>query len=320
MHRLSAAGPTVTVAVVSWNTRDLLDACLRSLEPSVSSGVAEIRVVDNGSTDGTVDLVRERHPWVTLLERPDNPGFGPAANVALQDAVTPYVAVANADLEVPPSAISALLGAAGRHPTAGVLAPRLRLPDGAPQHSVHPFPSLAQAAAVDLGLAALVPGARRALTLEGTWDPDTGRDVDWAHGAFLVLPLDVWRALGGFAEDLWMYAEDLDLCWRARRLGRPTRYVPDAEVVHHVSAATAQAFGDERFDRSQAAAYRWMASRLGRPRALAIAGAAWMGGLVRLGTLRVASRRDPAAYGWRRDRARASVARHRAGVRAVLRG
>lgn len=311
--------PAVTVAVVSWNTRDLLDACLGALRGDHEAGRAAVVVVDNGSTDGSPALVRDAHPWVRLLERPDNPGFGTAANAALAGAPSPFVAVANADTAVAPSALRALLDAAREHPRAGVLAPQLRTPDGPTQHSVHPFPSLAQVAAVDLGLARVAPGLRRRLALEGAWDPAAGRDVDWAHGAFLLLPTGVWRTVGGFDETLWMYAEDLDLCWRVHRAGHTTRYVPEAVVTHHVAAATAQAWGEERQARSQQAAYRWMRGHLGRPRTLAIGGLATAGGLGRTAVLGAATRLAPARYGWRRDRARGSAAGHRAGLREARR-
>jgi len=307
----------VAIAVVSWNTRDLLDACLRSLEPEHAAGRAEVWVVDNGSSDGSAGLVRDRHPWATLVEQPDNPGFGAAVNVVASQTSTPWIAAANADITLEAGALGVLLAAAERAPGAGILAPRLVTPDGALQHSVHPFPGLRTVAGSDLGLARLVPGLARRLTLEGRWAPSGEQDVDWAHGAFLLVRRSAWDAIGGFDPSMWLYAEDLDLCWRAARTGARTRYVPAATVVHHVSAATSQAFGEDRHARAQAAAYAWMGRRLGRRRATALAtlgaAAAW----ARAGALGVAARVRPAAYGWRRDRARAFAAQHRAGLRAL---
>jgi len=309
MLRLSA--PAVTVAVVSWNTRDLLDACLRALEPDHRAGTARVVVVDNGSHDGSPELVRTAHPWVVLVERPDNPGFGTAADVALEHADTPFVAVANADVAPDPGAMDTLLAAAAAHPRAGVLAPRLRTPDGATQHSVHPFPSLRQVAAVDLGLARVLPGEARRLALEGAWDPDRAREVDWAHGAFLLVRREAWDAVGGFDRTMWMYAEDLDLCWRIRRAGWTTRYVPQAQVHHHVAASTSQAWGEDRLARSQRAAYAWSTSRLGPARTRLLRGLAVGAGQVRTGALGAAARVRPARYGWRRDRARTQLHAHR---------
>lgn len=294
----------VTVAVVSWNTRELLDACLGALEADHRTGLADVVVVDNGSSDGSADLVRDAHPWVRILERPDNPGFGAAVNLALAGTTTPYVAAANADVAPHPGALEALLAVARTHPAAGVLAPRLRTPDGTTQHSVHPFPSLRQVVAVDLGLGRLVPGERRRLALEGAWDPAVPRDVDWAHGAFLLVRREAWDAVGGFDPAMWMYAEDLDLCWRVRRAGWSVRYVPDALVEHHVAASTTQAFGGDRLARSQRAADAWSARRLGPARTRALTALAVAAGHARATTLGVAARLRPVRYGWRRDRAR----------------
>ncbi len=305
----------VTVAVVSWNTRDLLDTCLRSLETEHLAGRADVVVVDNGSTDGSGDLVRSVHPWVRLVERPDNPGFGTAADVALQDARSPFVAVANADVAPHPGALGALLAAAKAHPRAGVLAPRLRTPDGTTQHSVHPFPSMRQVVAVDFGLGRLIPGARRRLVLEGAWDSGTGREVDWAHGAFLLVRREAWEAVDGFDRSMWMYAEDLDLCWRIRRAGWKTRYVPEAVVDHHVAAATSQAWGPGRLARSQDATYAWSVRRLGPGRARLLSGAAVAAGHVRVTALAVGARLRPVRFGWRRDRARALLETRRAAGR-----
>lgn len=309
------AGPPVTVAVVSWNTRELLGACLRALREDHDRGRAAVWVVDNGSTDGSADLVRRDHPWVTLLERPDNPGFGVAVNEVAARCAGEWIVAANADVAVSPGALQELLRAAERHPRCGILAPRLVTPDGATQHSLHPFPGLRTALAVDLGLARVVPGWSRRLTLEGRSDLDRERDVDWAHGAFLLVRRAAWDATGGFDPSMWLYAEDLDLCWRARRAGWSTRYVPAAVVTHHVSAATARAWGDGREARAQRAAYAWMHRHLGPRRTRAIAGLGTVGAATRVLLLRAAGRVAPGRYRWRRDRAQRQLLRHRAGLR-----
>ena len=268
---MAAVPPPVAVAVVSFNTRALLDACLRSLRADRDAGRAEVWVVDNGSTDGSAELVRDAYPWARLVVRGDNPGFGAAVNLVAARTQAAWVAPANADLAVAPGALAALLAAGAAHPRAGILAPRLQTPDGRWQHSVHPFPGLGSALVVNAALGSVLPAAGRRLALDGHVDPDAGRWVDWAHGALLLVRRAAWDAAGGFDDAQWLYAEDLDLCWRARRAGWRTRYVPEAVVVHHVSAATSAAFGDERDERAQRAAYAWAARRLGPRRARALA-------------------------------------------------
>jgi GT2 family glycosyltransferase len=171
--------------------------------------------------------------------------------------------VANADIRLRPAALRELLGAAGRDPQAGALAPRLILPDGSTQHSVFPFPSLRVALAVSLGLAQALRGLGDRLLLAGAWDESRERRVPWAVAAFLLVRRDAWDAVGGFDEQHWMYAEDLDLGWRLERAGFPTRYVPAAEVEHEHGAATDKAWGDERAIRWQRNSYAWMLRRRG---------------------------------------------------------
>jgi GT2 family glycosyltransferase len=254
----------IAVAVVSHGTCELLARCLESLAGH------EVWVVDNASTDGSAEMVRSRFPGVHLIASAENLGYGPAANLALGRTRADWLVAANADVAVRPGALEALVGAGD--PGAGILAPRLVRPDGSTQHSIHRFPTPALAVAHAAG----APRLGDRLLLEGRTDLDRERRVDWAHGALLAIRREAWDLLGGFDERRWLYAEDLDLCWRARRLGWATRYVPGAVVDHAVSAATAAAFGAAKDDHAQAAAYAWMrfTSGAGRVRAYAAIGAA----------------------------------------------
>ena len=261
----------VAIAIVSWNLRDRLAACLESLRADHDAGRAKVWVVDNGSSDGSAQLVRERHPWVRLIACERNLGYGPAVNLVAARTTNPWIAAANADLRFEAGALSELLRAGARDPRAGALAPRLLLPDGRTQHSVHPFPSMRVAATVNLGLGARVPGLGQRLCLEGHWDPERPRSVPWAHGALLLVRRSAWEAAGGFDDAMWFYAEDLDLCWRLHRAGFTVRYVPAARVHHERSPAATAAWGDDRHVRSQAAAYAWLRRRRGRPRTAAVA-------------------------------------------------
>ena len=195
---MSSNGPPVTIAVVSWNTRELLARCLESMQADADAGLAEVWVVDNASDDGSQDLVRERFAWAELVASEQNLGFGPAVNLVAERTESAWIAASNADIELSPGALAALLAAADADPSAGSLAPRLVMPDGETQHSVHSFPSLSLALQVNLGLAALVPGLGDRLCLEGRWDPERGRRVDWAHGAFLLVRRPAFEAAGRF--------------------------------------------------------------------------------------------------------------------------
>ena len=247
-------------------------------------------------------MVADEFGWAALDRSPENLGFGAAVNRAVAGATTPWIVAANADVELRPGALEAMLAAGEAHPRAAVIAPRLILADGSTQHSVHSFPSLGLALAANLGLG-MIPAVGDRLCLEGRWDPERSREVDWAHGALLAIRRDAFEEVGGFDAAQWMYAEDLDLCWRLRGAGWTTRYEPEAGVGHELSAATSAAFGDERERLHMRAAQDWMvAPPRGRPCA----------------RLRGRSTPPVARCAWRHSRRWRALAPGRFGDRAAL--
>ena len=296
------------IAIVSWNTRELLERCLRSVEGDARDGRAEVWVVDNASEDGSPEMVRESCPWATLVASRDNLGFGSAVNLVASRTNTEWIVPANSDVELTEGALSTLIATGERFPSAGIVAPQLVLPSGQTQHSVHSFPTLPFTILFNTGLADLSPTLADRLVLEGHWQADRPRFVPWAIGALLLVRRAAWEQVGGFDEGQWMYAEDLDLGWRMAQAGWGTRYEPAARVLHDASAATAQAWGEERTARWIQSTYAWMLRRRGitRTRAAAlvnIAGAVW-----RVPLLAQAARRRGApwsdglreAWGWMR--------------------
>ena len=261
----------ITVAVVSWNTRELLAGCLASLREDARAGLADVWVVDNASSDGSAAMVRERFPWVKLIASTQNLGFGAAVNVVAARTSSPWLAPANADIRPEAGALAQLHAAAQRHPEAGAIAPRLILPDGSTQQSVYPFPTLPFTLAYLLGALSVSRGLSRRWCLGSGFDPSKPRAVPWAVGAFLLVRRASWDQAGGFDERQWMYAEDLDLGWRLRRAGWSTRYEPGARVGHAESAATVQAWGPARHARWHASTYAWLTRRRGRAFARLIA-------------------------------------------------
>jgi N-acetylglucosaminyl-diphospho-decaprenol L-rhamnosyltransferase len=305
-----AAAPmsaTVAIAVVSWNTREHLRACLVSLEPEVRAERATVTVVDNASADGSAALVSEQFPWAELIESPTNLGFGPAVNLVAQRTETPWIAAANADVVLTAGALEALLTAGARDPAAGIVAPRLFTPDGGTEHSVHPFPTLGFTLAFNLGLARM-RGDR--LMLEGSWDPQRERTVDWAVGAFLLIRRAAWDQIGGFDPAQWMYAEDLDLGWRAAAGGWHTLYAPAARVQHIGAAATAQAWGEGRRERWVQSTYAWMRRRRGPAVTRVYALLNTLGAVARLGLIAPLAAFKPERFGARRRDLQAWVRLH----------
>jgi N-acetylglucosaminyl-diphospho-decaprenol L-rhamnosyltransferase len=304
---------TVAVAVVSWNTRDLLDRCLRSLDAAAQAGAAEVWVVDNGSSDGSQELVRESHAWARLIEPGENLGFGRAVNLVARETRSEWIAASNADVELTANALDRMLAAAAEHPRAGAIAPRLVLPDSSTQHSVYAFPSIRLALITALRLGRVSRRIARRHALLGH-QPHAPAGVDWAVAAFLLVRREAFEAVGGFDETQWLFAEDLDLGWRLARAGWSTRYEPDAVVHHHESAATAAAFGAERTHRTMEATYAWLVRRRGRAPASAIAAIGV--GAAALELLAAAVLLDPR----RRERARFWLRIHGRGLRSCARG
>jgi len=237
----------LTVIIVSWNVRDLLMACLRSLQADLERAglTADIWVVDNGSTDGTPEAVARGFPAVRLIARRDNPGFAAANNQALRaalDASPPrYFWLLNPDTEVLPGATAALIAAMETHPRVGVAGAKLLYPDGTLQHSAFRFPGLVQLA-FDLFP---FPSRLYETRLNGRYprrlyDGDVPFFVDHPLGAAMMVRRETVEQVGLLDEGYRIYCEEIDWCWRMRRAGWRALCVPAARVVHHAGRSTGQ--------------------------------------------------------------------------------
>lgn len=226
------------VVVVSYNTRPLLRRCLASV---MAAGASRIVVVDNGSTDGSPELVEAEYPTVTLIRDPSNPGFGAAANRALERCTEPYALVLNADTELAGGALASLAAHLDARPRCGLAGPRIVGPDGRLQPSAFHYPTPIH---VLLSETPLGPVLRR-LPLLGrwylrAWSHDRTRRVPWVRGAALALRMAAMEEVGGFDPGYRMYFEETDLCLRLARAGWDVELAPVAEVVHVGGASTAQ--------------------------------------------------------------------------------
>ncbi len=225
------ASAATAAVVVNYESGGSLATCVGDLR---TAGLAEVVVVDNGSTDGSLRAAVSAVPGLTVIDPQRNLGYGAAANRGVAASTAPMVLVCNPDLEVPAGAVAALVEALEADPGCALVGPLIRTPEGARYPSARHFPSLVDAAGhAVLGLFA--PDNRFTRSYQRTDLDDGGPGVltaDWVSGACFLVRRDAFEEVGGFDESYFMYAEDVDLCWRLGRRGWRVAYAPAAEVTH----------------------------------------------------------------------------------------
>jgi GT2 family glycosyltransferase len=213
----------VTVIVVVFNGREYVERCLASL---AAQEPHQLIVVDNGSSDGTRELMMERLGSGVLLL--DNPGFGVANNVAARHAAGRYLLLLNSDCELAPNALATLADLLDRSPGVSVAAPRLESHDGRFQRSAGRRPTLVTEFLNKSMLHRVAP-----YFTYGRWDFTGERCVDWVTGACMLVRASAFWRVGGFDGRFFMFMEDLDLCTRLRAEGGEIRFTDSAFAVHH---------------------------------------------------------------------------------------
>jgi GT2 family glycosyltransferase len=250
------ASPDVSIIILSWNVRDLLRACLRSLplaEPWV-----EVIVVDAGSADGSAGMVAAEFPGVRLEAKGENLGYSRGNNAGLRLARGRYALVLNPDTEQVPGAVAAMLAYLDEHPDVGVLGPQLVWPDGTFQPTRRRFPTLATALFESTWLQPLAPRGLLARYFATDLPPSQPVEVDWLVGAALMVRAAVVKQVGGLDESFFMYSEELDWQRRIRAAGWRIVHYPPARFVHHEARSSAQvpAATHIRFNTSKVRYYR----------------------------------------------------------------
>jgi N-acetylglucosaminyl-diphospho-decaprenol L-rhamnosyltransferase len=221
----------VSVVVVTYNGLPWVEQCLESF-----AGYETV-VVDNGSTDGTVDFVRERFPATRLVEQ-ENLGLAAGWNAGIREARGRYLLVTNSDAWALGDAVERLAGFADEHPDAALIGPRLVNPDGTLQRSVRGFPTLWRLATEYFFLYKLAPRSR---LLNGFYavgfDHDTVREAEFLMGACFLLRREAVDAVGPADEDFFLFSEETDWCFRFRAAGWKVVFFPGATVAHVLGAS-----------------------------------------------------------------------------------
>lgn len=296
----STATPDLSVVIVSYEVRDLLDACLASLPAGAGKLRLEVIVVDNGSTDGSASWVREHHPWCAVVEAGENLGFSRATNLGLRRAKGKYLLLLNPDTVVFPRALEKTAAFLDAHPDVGMVTCRLVTRDGRLDPACRrSFPSLWDGFCRASGLSRGFPRSRLFNRYNlGNLDEHETCDVEAVNGAFMLVRREAVEEVGLLDEGYFMYVEDLDWCLRFRRAGWRIVYYPGAEVKHlkgrsgakHSGAMIRCLFASTlRFYRRHYFPHRSLPWRL----AVAAGLQAWMGVTLLRNTLRREKRSRP---------------------------
>ena len=216
----------ISVVVVTYDALPWIERCLESVRGN------EVIVVDHGSTDGTLDLVRERFPDVRVIEQ-ENRGMGGGNNAGMRAAQGRYMFLLNSDAWVVGDGLDRLAAYLDGNPAVAVAGPRLTNPDGTLQRSIRGFPTLWRLATEYFFLRKLAPGSRLLNAFYGGGSShDWTHDVESLYGAALLVRREAADAVGLFDEDFFMFSEETDWTYRFHQAGWTVAFVADAEVVH----------------------------------------------------------------------------------------
>ena len=226
---------TVSAIVVSYNTREPLRRCLEALGGSLE----DVIVVDNGSNDGSRELVRDQFRHVRLLEPSANLGFGGANNLGAKAAAGELLLFLNADAWPVQTGVRSLVEFISARDDVGIVGPRLSNPDGTLQRSVRGFPTVWRICTEYFFLRKLAPRSRVFNAFYGAgFGHDRERDAEFLMGAVMLVRRDVFDAVSGFDERYFMFSEEVDFAYRVQRAGWRVVFTPTAEFVHIGGAAT----------------------------------------------------------------------------------
>jgi len=223
----------LSVVIICWNDLRVLRDCLHSIYQGTHSTDFEVLVSDNGSTDGSVEFIRQRYPEVRVLENRANLGFAKGNNVGIRASNADYVLILNPDTIIHDGALDRLVQFAERHPEAGAFGCRVLNPDGTYQTSARLFPTVRRYWVSALGLKKLASVSSLFLFEEyPRWFGETERPIDWQSGCCVMFRGDLLRSLGGFDEQFFYHFEEVDLCRRVWAAGHPILFTPEAVITH----------------------------------------------------------------------------------------
>jgi GT2 family glycosyltransferase len=230
----------ISVVIVGWNAKQYLELCLESLAKAPPRRSMEVLVVDNASTDGSVEMIETKFPWVKLIKSPENLGFSKGNNVAIRQAQGRYIALVNPDVIVFPGCLDALADFLDENPKVGNVGPRVLNPDMSMQSTCRRFPTLWNNFCSATGLSTRFKNSRFFAGEHMFYFPhDRTLTVDVLVGCFSMIRREAFDEVGLLDEGLFMYGDDVDWCRRARDARWKVVFYPGAQAIHDRGKITA---------------------------------------------------------------------------------
>jgi GT2 family glycosyltransferase len=236
----ASASVDISVVIVCWNAKHYLELCLESLAAAPPRRSMEVLVVDNASTDGSVEMIEAKFPWVKLIKSSENLGFAKGNNVAIRQCQGRYIALVNPDVIVFPGCLDALADFLDENPKVGNVGPRVFNPDMSMQSTCRRFPTLWNNFCSATGLSVRFKNSRFFAGEHMFYFPhDRTLAVDVLVGCFSMIRREALDAVGLLDEGLFMYGDDVDWCRRARNAGWQVVFYPGGQAIHDRGKITA---------------------------------------------------------------------------------
>jgi N-acetylglucosaminyl-diphospho-decaprenol L-rhamnosyltransferase len=298
----------LSIIIVNWNSAALLKQCLTSVFWHTRHISFEVVVIDSGSYDGCDTMLARDFPLVHFIQSRQNLGFARANNRALQDSTGDHVLFLNPDTQLVGTAINLMLAQIASRPGAGAVGCRLLNSDGTVQTScIQSYPTLLNQLLDSNVLRAVWPKSRL-WGMAPLFEASCGAEpVEAISGACLLVRRDAYERVGRFNEEYFMYAEDIDLCYRLNQAGYTNYYVPEASVIHHGGSSSEHATSDFAAVMMPEAIWKFLRKTRGR-----LYGAAYRAGMLVSAVTRVTVLALLLAVRWfstRRGRLKSSFAK-----------
>lgn len=223
----------LSIIIVSFNTKDLLKNCLNSIYSTVNNVIYEIIVVDNASEDGSQDIIENEFPDVILIKNSINTGFARANNQAIKIAKGRYLFLLNSDAIATEHSLEGLISFMDAHMKVAAAGPKVLNFNGTLQSKGHHFPSVLFGLIFLLRLPVFVSENNLSKWFPRFyWDENDTRPVEWISGSCMFLRKEVVDKIGGLSEDYFMYYEDVEWCYRAKKYDHEIWYYPNSQIFH----------------------------------------------------------------------------------------